>query len=370
MSHARLLDLQERAAAAGLDCVAVLPGPNLFYLTGLQFHLSERPIVAFFPVGNTPALVLPEFEAGKAAAAPFPITAFTYAEDDRSRADAFQQAVAHLELVDSLVGVEARRMRVLELRLIERFASNTRFEASEEVLASLRMTKDDEELRLMRRAAEIAEQALQAALPRLAAGMTEKACAAELATELLRAGTDLPLPFEPIVGSGPHSALPHATASDRNLRPGDLVVVDWGARCGGYCSDLTRTFAVGGIDGELAEIYELVRAANAAGRAAVHPGAEAQAVDRAARRVIDEAGFGDFFIHRTGHGLGLEEHEEPYIREGNTERLEVGMTFTVEPGIYLPERGGVRIEDDMVVTDEGGASLTSFPRELQVIGKP
>jgi Xaa-Pro dipeptidase len=368
MSHARLLDLQERAAAAGLDCMALLPGPNLYYLTGLQFHLMERPIVAFFPVGNTPAIVLPEFEAGKLAAAPYALTAYTYGEDDRSRLDAFQQAVAHLELVDSLVGVEARRMRVLELRLIERFASNTRFEAAEEVLASLRMVKSADELRHMRRAAEIAEQALLAVLPRVRIGQTEKEVAAELTGELLRAGTEMPLPFEPIVASGPNAALPHSTVSERNLRAGDLLVIDWGAKSGGYCSDLTRTFAVGALDAELARVYEAVLAANEAGRAAVRPGVEAQEVDRAARRVIARAGYGEYFVHRTGHGLGLEEHEEPYIREGNSDRLESGMTFTVEPGIYLPERGGVRIEDNVAVAEGGVLTLSSLPRDLQTIG--
>jgi Xaa-Pro dipeptidase len=213
----------------------------------------------------------------------------------------------------------------------------------------------------------VAERALAATLPRLRPGMTEKEVAAELVGELLRAGTDLPLPFEPIVASGPNAALPHATVSDRNLRAGDLLVVDWGAAAGGYCSDLTRTFAVGEIDAELVEVYRAVQAANEAGRAAVRPGAEAQEVDRAARQVIEQAGYGEYFIHRTGHGLGLEEHEEPYIREGNRDRLEIGMTFTVEPGIYLPERGGVRIEDNVAVGETGALTLSSMPRDLQTI---
>ncbi|MBI3363133.1 MAG: aminopeptidase P family protein [Chloroflexi bacterium] len=368
MTHARLLDLNERTAAAGLDCVAILPGPNLVYLTGLHFHLSERPIVVFFPVSNTPAIILPEFEAGKVSDAPYPMTAFTYGEDDRARLDAFQQAIAHLELVDSLVGVEGRRMRVMELRLIERFASNTRFELAEDVMASLRMTKDADELRLMRHAADIAERALAATLPQVRIGMTEKGVSAILTAELLRAGTDLPIPFEPIIGSGPNSASPHHFVSERNLRPGDLLVVDWGAAASGYLSDLTRTFAIGEIDAEFKKIHETVKAANEAGIAACGPGVEAQAIDRAARAVIEKAGYGEYFTHRTGHGLGLEGHEEPYIREGNADRLDPGMTFTVEPGIYLPGRGGVRIEDNVVIAESGAETLSSFSKELRIIG--
>jgi Xaa-Pro dipeptidase len=136
---------------------------------------------------------------------------------------------------------------------------------------------------------------------------------------------------------------------------------------GGYASDITRTFALKGLTDEMVEVYEVVREANRAGRAKVAPEVTAQEVDRAARSVIEVAGFGEYFIHRTGHGLGLEVHEQPYIVEGNQEPLRPGMTFTVEPGIYLPGKGGVRIEDDVVVTPEGGESLTSFPRELMIL---
>jgi Xaa-Pro dipeptidase len=135
-------------------------------------------------------------------------------------------------------------------------------------------------------------------------------------------------------------------------------------RCGGYCSDITRTFAVGPVNEELERIYEAVRRANEAGREAVRPGVTAEAVDRAARRVIADAGYGEYFVHRTGHGLGLEVHEAPYIVEGNRTSLEPGMVFTIEPGVYVPGLGGVRIEDNVFVTDTGCESLTSLPREL------
>lgn len=142
----------------------------------------------------------------------------------------------------------------------------------------------------------------------------------------------------------------------------------WGAAHAGYCSDLTRTFAIGSIEPEFTHIAEVVEAANQAGRAVVKPGVTCESVDLAARRVIEQAGYGAYFTHRTGHGLGMEGHEPPYIRSGNLSRLEPGMTFTIEPGIYLPERGGVRIEDNVVVTEQGSECLSDNPRSIAVIG--
>jgi Xaa-Pro dipeptidase len=146
------------------------------------------------------------------------------------------------------------------------------------------------------------------------------------------------------------------------------LLIDYGASVNGYASDITRTFAIGTLSPELAQVHEIVQAANAAGRAAAGPGVSCQEVDRAARRVIEDAGYGEYFIHRTGHGLGLETHEPPYMVEGNARRLQVGMTFTVEPGIYLPGRGGVRVEDDVVITEEGCESLTTLARDLKIVG--
>jgi Xaa-Pro dipeptidase len=147
-----------------------------------------------------------------------------------------------------------------------------------------------------------------------------------------------------------------------------LLVVDWGAAVGGYISDLTRTFAVGKVDEEYSKIHQIVHEANAAGRAAAKPGAPCANVDLAARMVIEKAGYGQYFTHRTGHGIGLEPHEDPYMRADNLQLLEPGMTFTIEPGIYLPERNGVRIEDNMAITEDGAECLSDMPRELQVVG--
>ncbi|HEC35887.1 MAG TPA: peptidase M24 family protein [Anaerolineae bacterium] len=233
-------------------------------------------------------------------------------------------------------------------------------------MALLRMRKDAGELARMRRAVAVAEAALRAALSQLQAGMTEREVAGLLMVEILRAGGE-GVPFQPIIVAGPNAASPHAVPSDRPIRPGETVVIDCGATVEGYASDITRTVAIGRLPEEMIQVYEVVREANAAGLARAGPGVAAQEVDRAARAVIEAGGYGAYFIHRTGHGLGLEGHEPPYIVEGNQEPLQAGMTFTVEPGIYLPGRGGVRIEDDVVVTSEGAESLTTFPRELTVL---
>jgi len=351
------------AESVGLDALALVPGPNLLYLTGMPFFMSERPIVALLPVDGRPSIVLPELEEGKAAAAGF--DALTYTDED-GYAFAYSQACAALELADARVGVEALGMRLLEARTIQRFAPNVELISVDELFAELRMAKTAEELAAMRRAVRVAEEAFRTWVPMLHARMTEREAAALLVGALLSGGADR-LAFDPIVAGGPRGSLPHAVPGDRAFRLGDWIVVDWGAVVDGYCSDLTRMVVVGEPAGQMREIHEIVLAANEAGRAAVAPGIEAQAVDAAARAVIEAAGYGPHFFHRTGHGLGLEEHEPPYIVSGNRLSLAPGMTFTVEPGIYLQGVGGVRIEDDVVVTAFGGESLTTLSRDPFVI---
>jgi Xaa-Pro dipeptidase len=228
------------------------------------------------------------------------------------------------------------------------------------------MTKDENEIAHMRRAAEIAERAMERLLDvgALRPGRTELEVAADLQVAMLREGGQGEA-FSPIVVAGPRSAFPHATPSNRPLAKGDLVIIDWGTTHEGYCSDITRTFVLGSPTPEMERIHDAVLAANQSGRLSIRPGMPAQEVDRAARRAITLAGYGEYFIHRTGHGLGLEVHEPPYVVEGNLDLLQPGMTFTVEPGIYLPGTGGVRIEDDVVVTETGSETLTTLTRELQ-----
>ncbi|MCX6072234.1 MAG: Xaa-Pro peptidase family protein [Chloroflexi bacterium] len=365
MLERRLSRMQEALQRASLDALVLNPGPTMAYASGLSFHLMERPVIFVVPPEGRPALILPEFERTKGEASPLKPTLFTYAEDPAARAATFEAAASQLGLPGRRVGVEPLRMRVFELRLLEAAAPGTQFLSAEEVITAVRVAKDEAEVNSMRHAVCAAEAALQATIPLLNPGMTEREAASELTVQLLRAGSDSELPFPPIVASGPNSALPHAVPTDRRLQAGDMLVIDWGATVEGYISDLTRTLAFEPVDPELARVHAIGLEATRAGRAAVRPGVACAEVDRAARQVIEAAGYGEFFTHRTGHGIGMEAHEPPYIRGDNAETLVPGMTFTVEPGIYLPGRGGVRIEDNVVVTPQGCECLSSAPRELR-----
>jgi Xaa-Pro dipeptidase len=360
----RVARLRDAAAANGLAALAVVPGPNLRYLAGLDLHMNERLAVAFFPAAGQPAMVLPALEAPRAQAqARGPMRFYTW-DDATGPYDALRRCAADLRLDGARVAVEYTAMRVLELRGLEQVAE-VQAEDATDILASLRMVKSAGELAAMREAARIVEAALRVAIGQVRAGMTERELADIWEREMRVAG-GAPS-FGSIVAGGPHGANPHHSNGDRAFQSGDLIVMDGGALYAGYASDITRTIAVGEPDPEARRVYDLVMAANAAGRAACRPGASGDAIDRAARMVIEAGGYGPQFLHRTGHGLGLEIHEPPYIVAGSHAPLAPGTTFTVEPGIYVAGSYGVRIEDDMVITADGAESLTTFERELIIV---
>jgi Xaa-Pro dipeptidase len=339
------------------------------YLTGMHFHLSERPIVFIFPVDGLPSIVLPELEAQKAAHAPFDLRVFTYGESPDTWGPAYASGCEAVGIGSDSIGVEPGALRVLELRLLEAACPQGTFIRGDLAVAELRMQKDADELASMRRATHIAEEALSRTLPDVKEGVTERTISGKLIGNMLEMGSGGELPFQPIIAFGANSANPHAVPSDYALQRGDLVLFDWGANYDGYFSDLTRMFSFGEPDPELRSVVQIVCNANTAARSAASPGIPASSLDIRARSVIEEAGYGPYFVHRTGHGLGLEVHEPPYIRGDNDQILLPGMTFTIEPGIYLNGRGGARIEDDMVITSEGAESLSTFPRELTVLGQ-
>jgi Xaa-Pro dipeptidase len=368
MNSARLEKLHTALAQSGLDAVVINPGPTLTYLTGLKFHLMERPVVLLVAQGKDPVIILPELESSKVHLFPYKVNAFTYGEIPSEWDVVFRKAVQSLGLDGKKIGVEPRQLRLLEYRHIRAGAPEADFPDASDALASLRLRKDESEVEAMRRAVKVAQDALEATIPMIKIGMTEKEIASELILQMLKRGSESEFPFPPIVSAGPNSANPHASPSDRKLQRGDLLIVDWGATVDGYISDLTRTFAVGEVEPEFKKMAEIVLKANEAGRAAGRPGVPCANVDKAARAAIEQAGYGKYFIHRTGHGIGMEGHEEPYMRGDNMQMLYPGMAYTVEPGIYLSERGGVRIEDNVVVTKDGVEVLSDMPRELRIVG--
>lgn len=363
MESERIMQALERAEMMGLDGLALMPGPNLRYLTGLSLVVSERPIVVFFPVDAEACAVVPGFEAAKLR--DLGVRAFDYG-DEEGYALAFHEACVHLELADARLGVEALRMRLLEARALMRYAPNIELIPADNLYEEQRSVKSVDELNAMQRAVRVAESVFLRWVSQLRVGITEREAAAQLMGLLLSNGAD-GLAFEPIVASGPNAALPHAVPGDRPFQVGDWVVVDWGAIVDGYVSDLTRVLVVGDPSGPLAKVHTAVVEANEAAYQAVAPGITAEAVDMAARTVIEDHGYGAYFTHRTGHGLGLEAHEMPSIVAGNSQGLLPGMTFTIEPGVYLPGIGGVRIEDDVVVTAQGAMRLSSLSRAPFVV---
>jgi len=368
MTQPRFERLNASLRTSGLDAVILNPGPTLTYLSGLHFHLMERPVVLLFAKDQDPAIVLPELELQKVSSLPYKLQVFSYPENPAEWDSAFRKAVQALGLDGKRIGVEPRQLRLLEFRHVKSGAPEADYPDASDVLSGLRLRKDKAEVDAMRRAVKIAQDALEATIPFIKVGMSEKEISSELVMQLLKHGSDSEMPFAPIVSGGPNGANPHASPSERKLQVGDMLVVDWGAAYDGYISDLTRTFAVGEVDDEFRKIHKIVQDANAAGRAAGKPGVPCADVDKAARDVIEKAGYGVYFTHRTGHGIGMEGHEEPYMRGDNMQILEPGMAFTVEPGIYIPNRNGVRIEDNVVITETGADVLSDMPREIRIVG--
>jgi len=342
-----------------LDGLAIVPGPNMSHLTQSRFHLSERPVV-FFIQQNEATFILPELESPKIL--DLDINFITY-DDKEGPKPAFERFAKTNSI--TRLGVESRTIRHLELDLIDSTGINSDVVDASNIFAELRMSKSNKEIDCMIEAVKIAEASLKSILGNIKPGVTEKQFAGDLVIELLRNGSDSELPFSPIVASGINAANPHHFPGNKEFQDGELIIIDWGANFEGYFSDITRTFALGdNIDSELLTAYETVRQANKSARIKADIGVQAGDVDQAARKVIETSGFGKFFTHRTGHGLGLEIHEEPYIKPGNDFILEKGMTFTIEPGIYIPNLGGIRIEDDIHLEESGATSLTTLSREL------
>jgi Xaa-Pro aminopeptidase len=378
----RLAAARTAAAGAGLDALLVGTGADLRYLTGYEAMPLERLTLLILPAnpppgGRPPTLVVPRLEADPAlrcaAVTGGSVLVETWTETEDP------MAIVAARLTDALAPDvrEARAVAVSDgLRAafvlgLQRVLPAARFSLASTVLRELRMRKDADEVALLRAAAHAADRVVAAIAAGPLVGRSEAAVAREVRDRLVDEGHDLAA-FS-IVASGPNSASPHHQAGDRRIAAGEPIVLDIGGSLGGYGSDITRTLWVTGDDpaagpGEaFGRLYAVLQGAQAAATGAVRPGATGEEIDTVARGIIADAGFGPAFIHRTGHGIGLEGHEEPYLVAGSTEPLDVGMAFSVEPGIYLEDRYGARIEDIVVCGEVGPILLNELPRDLMVV---
>ncbi len=358
---ARLERAAEAASAAGLTGLLVTPGPDLAYLTGYAPPPLERLTLLVVMPGRDPVLLVPALERSSALASPvgerLEIATWADGEDPYGSAARLMDNGGRFAIAD--------RTWASHVLGLQKALPAVTLMPSGAALPLLRAVKDEEELRRLAAAGREADAVFMEIAASRFSGRREVDIAAELAERLEAHGHEQ-VDFT-IVGSGPNGASPHHGAGERVIELGDLVVLDFGGHAEGYCSDITRTVSVGEPTVEQRRVHEVVRHAQQRGVEAVRPGAAAQDVDRAARAPIADAGYGELFAHRTGHGIGLEVHEPPYIVEGSDLPLAPGMTFSIEPGIYLPGRFGVRIEDIVAVTDAGARRLNDAPRGLTVV---
>jgi Xaa-Pro aminopeptidase len=358
---ARMTRLVNDAVKAGLAGVIITPGPDLAWLTGYQPHLTERLTMLVLSPDRKPTLIVPRLERGDAEeSAAGPLLSFV---DWMDGSDPYE-AASTLFRPDRQFGISdsAWAMHLIHL---QQAMPDVNYRSLSDCLPMLRAVKDAAELARLEAAGAAADAAYRDIIGMRFAGRRETDVAADLAALLRQHGHEQ-VDFT-IVGSGPNGANPHHEAGDRMIQPGDTVVLDFGGLMFGYGSDTTRTVSVGEPGPQVRAVHEIVRQAQEAAVNAVRPGVTCQDIDQVARKVITDAGYGDNFIHRTGHGIGVTTHEPPYIVTGEAQPLVPGMCFSVEPGIYFAEQFGVRIEDIVTVTEDGVQRFNNTSRALQTV---
>ncbi len=356
----RLHRVQQAMRAQDISWLLLGPSADLFYLTGFDAHVSERLNLLMLPADGDPSLVVPQLEAPNVGDAANLVSLQSWA-DHESPVDLVASSVSGDV---GTVAVGNHLYSAFLLRIQDAVKAERWIEAGD-LMRSLRMAKDATEIELLEIAGrnnDLAWEAFLKAEP--LSGLTERQALDRLLNLTMEQGTGK---CWGICASGPNAASPHYSTGDRVIQEGDSVIFDWGGPVGGYYSDVTRTVHVGEPSDEFRKVYGIVLAANQVTLDAVRPGVACQELDRVARKLITDAGYGDAFLHRVGHGLGLEVHEEPYLVEGNELPLEEGFVFSDEPGIYLEGRFGVRIEDAVVCTADGGRRLNESTRELVVM---
>lgn len=366
--RARLEKARRLMAENRLDALMLTGGTSMVYFTGMQWGLSERMTTVIIPVRGNAFIVTPKFEEERTLeqARTGPLGADTQVltwEEDESPSERVAQGLRAAGIASGALGVE-ETVRFVFSNMVAMAAPAIRITSGTPVSAGCRMVKDQHELALMRLASQVTLKAYEAAWKALTDGMTQN----DFADLVAKAHRQLGFDGGAGVQTGVYSALPHGSVQPQTIREGTILLIDGGCKVEGYSSDLSRTFVLGTATDRMKSVFELEHRAQSAALAAARPGVECQAVDAAARKVIEDGGFGPgykFFTHRVGHGLGMDGHEWPYLVKGNTLKLEPGMTFSDEPGIYIPGEFGVRLEDDMVITETGAELFTPQSTSLE-----
>ena len=358
-----LKNLEQGMAGRELDALLVTDPKHVYYLTGFASNPHERFLGLLLVRGEEPVLIVPALDAEAAQAASSVTTILTHSDTDNPY-NLLKEQLSHTSL--GKLGIEKEHFSVARYELLTASVPVKQIDDIGPLLRSMRAKKTPDEVQRMKHAAELVEEVLRRGLEHVKAGVSEIELVAELEYLMKKVGASGPS-FDTMVLSGPNTALPHGVPGSRIIQPGDFIMFDLGVYAAGYASDITRTFAVEEADSKLVNIYNTVLAANEAGIAASTTGGTFGSVDRAAREVIEAAGFGPYFMHRVGHGLGMDTHEYPSLHGLNEDKIEIGNVFTVEPGIYVPGLGGVRIEDDVLITADGPQTLTSFPKALTIL---
>lgn len=362
--ESRLSVIREKMKERDIDGIILFPSSNQYYATGFRTFPGERLLLTIIPLMGEPFFIAPMLYESQVKKESRIRDIIPWTDEDKPY-EILKMAMGKRGIKSGRFAVDDNMYAVQLLSMINALPE-IEFLPMGDLLGNLRLSKSAEEIDNIRIASKIVDEVVEEVRKNARPGMTEIEIAAMMEFEMRKRGSEGPS-FETIVGSGPNSALPHYNAGERRVNTGEFIVLDFGAIYKGYCSDTTRTLCMGKPTDKMREVYNVVKEAQEIGVRTVKPGIRAKKVDAAVRKYISDKGYGEYFTHRTGHGLGLEVHEEPYISGISESILKPGMVFSIEPGIYIEGEFGVRIEDIVVVTEDGCERLNNYKRELTEI---
>jgi Xaa-Pro dipeptidase len=365
MRNVRIQELTKWMKTEDVSASLITSKANVFYLSKFYTDPHERLVALLVFANEAPILIVPNMEKEQVKAVGWEHEILGYSDTDNPWA-LVKEAVVHRNITINKLALEKEHVIYERIEKINEVFDTPDLISVEEKLQELRILKDEQEINLMKEAAKLADFGVEIGVEAIKEGITELEILATIEYELKKKGI-LEMSFSTMVLTGEKTAAPHGKPGLTMIRKGDLILFDLGVVFNGYCSDITRTVALGEVNEKQREIYQTVLDAEVAALNMCKPGELIGNIDKAARTVITNKGYGEYFTHRIGHGLGIGVHEYPSMTATNTRALAAGMTFTIEPGIYIPGVGGVRIEDDVLITETGFESLTSYPKELQIL---